>query len=75
MLEQTNGWSCHPPVTRSSKQILGEIPRLRDDESGYGPRGKGFITHVDIPNEIEQAFQALITHFNDEAPALSRRIG
>lgn len=68
-----------PPALWSARRfmslLLGEIPRLRDDESGYGPRGKGFITHVDIPNEIEQAFQALITHFNDEAPALSRRIG
>lgn len=55
--------------------LLGEIPRLRDDENGYGPHGKGFITHVDIPAEVEEAFQALIAHFNDEAPALSRRIG
>jgi len=39
--------------------IMGEIPRLRDDEVGYGPRGKGFITHVDIPVEVEEAWQRL----------------
>lgn len=37
--------------------IMGEIPRLRDDENGYGPRGRGFIPHVAIPSEIETAYQ------------------
>lgn len=32
--------------------IMGEIPRLRDDENGYGPKGYGFIGHVDIPYEV-----------------------
>jgi len=39
--------------------IIGEIPRLRDDEAGYGPKGKGFITHVDIPAEVEDAWKRL----------------
>lgn len=39
--------------------IMGEIPRLRDDEDGYGPRGKGFITHVDVPVEVEGAWERL----------------
>ncbi|OOF89953.1 hypothetical protein ASPCADRAFT_212358 [Aspergillus carbonarius ITEM 5010] len=39
--------------------LMGEIPRLRDDENGYGPRGKGFIGHVDIPEDVERAFQTL----------------
>ncbi|WP_426449133.1 YdcF family protein [Siccibacter colletis] len=50
------------PPERFISLILGEIPRLRDDHSGYGPRGRDFITHVDIPPEVEQAWQAL---FND----------
>ncbi len=37
--------------------LLGEIKRLRDD--GYGPKGKGFIAHVDIPIEVEAAFEQL----------------
>ncbi|KAF3347762.1 Alpha-1,3-mannosyltransferase alg-2 [Verticillium dahliae VDG2] len=36
--------------------LVGEIPRLRDDENGYGPRGKGFIGHVDVPVEVEEAW-------------------
>lgn len=39
--------------------LMGEIPRLRDDDQGYGPRGKGFIAHVDIPAQIQEAFAAL----------------
>ena len=39
--------------------LMGEIPRLRDDAAGYGPAGKGFLAHVDIPAEVETAFEAL----------------
>lgn len=38
---------------------LGEVPRLRDDENGYGPRGKGFLPHVEIPAEVEAAQRRL----------------
>lgn len=38
---------------------LGEVPRLRDDENGYGPRGRGYIPHVDIPPQVEQAQRRL----------------
>ncbi|KAE8153513.1 hypothetical protein BDV25DRAFT_149278 [Aspergillus avenaceus] len=39
--------------------LLGEVPRLRDDEGGYGPRGKGFIPHVDVPGDVEEAWARL----------------
>ena len=39
--------------------LMGEVPRLRDDGNGYGPRGKGFITHVDVPREVEEAWESL----------------
>lgn len=39
--------------------LLGEIRRLRDDENRYGPRGKNFIDHVDIPPEVEHAWKIL----------------
>lgn len=41
--------------------LAGEIPRLRDDEAGYGPRGKGFLPHVDIPDDVEVAYRRIIT--------------
>jgi uncharacterized SAM-binding protein YcdF (DUF218 family) len=39
--------------------VLGEIRRLTDDEHGYGPRGAGFITHVDIPDDVVAAHRRL----------------
>lgn len=47
------------PVARYLSLILGELPRLRDDAQGYGPRGKDFIAHVDIPSDVEEAWQLL----------------
>ena len=43
--------------------LLGEIPRLRDGANDYGPLGKDFITHVDIPNEAQKAFDHLRDSF------------
>ncbi|WP_325050383.1 YdcF family protein [Nocardioides terrigena] len=39
--------------------VLGELRRLRDDERGYGPRGTGFIGHVDLPPEVEASARVL----------------
>lgn len=44
--------------------LLGEIPRLSDDENGYGPRGKDFIAHVDIPDEVRVAFDELCKEYD-----------
>ena len=46
-------------IDRYTSLLISEIPRLRDDSNGYGPRGKGFIAHVDIPDEVEAAFSLL----------------
>jgi hypothetical protein len=45
--------------SRLLELILGEIPRLRDDKHGYGPQGRGFIPHVDIPGDVEVAWSRL----------------
>lgn len=37
-----------------------EIPRLRDDENGYGPRGRGFIGHCEIPADVERAYALIV---------------
>ncbi|WP_052282478.1 YdcF family protein [Kluyvera genomosp. 1] len=47
------------PVVRYLSLIMGELPRLRDNAQGYGPRGKDFIAHVDIPDDIDAAWQYL----------------
>ena len=43
--------------------LMGEIPRLSDDVNGYGPKGKGFIAHVDIPEEVRKAFEILKSEY------------
>lgn len=52
------------PLERFISLILGEIPRLRDDEDGYGPRGRNFISHVEVPVDIEAAWTRLRASFN-----------
>lgn len=46
-------------VDRYINLLMGEIPRLTDDGKGYGPLGKNFIAHVDIPEEVQNAFAEL----------------
>lgn len=45
--------------------LMGEIQRLNDDEYGYGPKGKDFIIHVDIPDEVMDAFLELKKEYPD----------
>ncbi|KAL3606612.1 hypothetical protein FPOAC2_01570 [Fusarium poae] len=52
---KTDLWS----MERFMSLLIGEIPRMRDDEDGYGPRGKGSIVHVDIPQRVEDAWKLL----------------
>lgn len=43
--------------------LLSEIPRLRDDAQGYGPKGRGFIAHVVLPEEVGAAWQRLAERY------------
>lgn len=54
--------------------LIGEIPRLRDDEHGYGPKGKGFIPHVNIPAEIKDAYHHLQGLISQEEAVQDRKI-
>lgn len=47
------------PWQRWVALVTGEVPRLRDDAGGYGPRGRDFIAHVDVPETVESAHRAL----------------
>ncbi|KAJ5729661.1 uncharacterized protein N7483_004169 [Penicillium malachiteum] len=50
-------------VERFLELILGEVPRLRDGKDGYGPEGRNFISHVDIPPSVEMAWSRLSVMF------------
>ncbi len=43
--------------------LLGEIPRLTDNSTGYGPIGRGFIAHVEIPERVSDAYRYLSGRF------------
>lgn len=45
--------------------IMGEIPRLRDDLQGYGPIGKGFISHIDIPEKVLDSYNRLLDYYSE----------
>lgn len=53
------------PMERYTQLLMGEIPRLTDDAQGYGPRGQGFIAHVDIPDPVQAAFARLKQRWAD----------
>lgn len=44
--------------------LMGEIPRLSDNANGYGPKGKNFIAHVDIPERVQMAFNDLCDRYS-----------
>ncbi len=46
-------------VNKYVELLMGEIPRLSDNSDGYGPNGKNFICHIEIPYEVRQAFEYL----------------
>jgi len=46
-------------LERFASLAVGEVRRLHDDEQGYGPRGAGFIDHVDVPDEVLAADRRL----------------
>lgn len=39
--------------------LAGEMERLPDTAEGYGPKGKGFIAHVDIPESVKEAWDLI----------------
>ena len=53
-------------IDRYVNLLMGEIPRLTDDENGYGPNGKNFIAHVDIPETVKTAFEELKFVYGDK---------
>lgn len=52
-------------IERYISLLMGEIPRLLDDTNGYGPNGKNYIAHVDIPMNVLKAFEELKVEYGD----------
>jgi hypothetical protein len=54
-MEDTLPW----PEERFFELLLREIPRIYDNEYGYGPKGSGFIAHADIPDDVMKSYRFL----------------
>lgn len=52
-------------IDRYISLLMGEIPRLSDDANGYGPNGKNYIAHVEIPVNVWEAFEQLKAEYGD----------
>ena len=48
-------------LERFIQLLLGEMKRLNDDADGYGPAGKGFIGHIDMPDFVRTAWQRIVS--------------
>ena len=46
-------------VERYHSLVMGELPRLHDDENGYGPAGRDFIAHVEFPEAVTEAWKQI----------------
>ena len=57
------------PAERLITLLMGEIPRLTDDAQGYGPKGTGFLAHVDMPEAVAHAFSALSEAYGESVRA------
>lgn len=64
VIESTDIWGMWD-IERYISLLLGEIPRLLDDANGYGPKGKNYIAHVDIPSNVLRAFEELKVEYGD----------
>lgn len=56
-------------VDRYVNLLMGEIPRLTDNADGYGPNGKNYIAHDDIPPEVQAAFVRLQSVYGSQTRA------
>lgn len=52
-------------ISRYVSLLMGEIPRLMDTKTGYGPKGKNFLTHVEVPKEIIKSYEQLREEYPD----------
>ena len=55
------------PLSEYLGLLVAEVQRMTDDENGYGPRGKDFIAHVDVPTEVRAAAVELRELWGGEA--------
>jgi hypothetical protein len=51
--EANDAWD----LNRFISLVLGEIERIRNDENGYGPKGRGFLPAIEIPADVLSSYE------------------
>lgn len=51
-------------MERYTELLMGDTQRLQDSPDGYGPQGRNFIAHVDMPSEVKEAFLYLKKYYS-----------
>jgi hypothetical protein len=64
VIESSGIWGMWD-IERYISLLMGEIPRLLVNANGYGPNGKNYIAHVDIPENVLKAFEELKVEYAD----------
>ena len=52
---------------------MSEVPRLSNNEEGYGPMGRGYIAEVQIPDVVMNAFYELKEIYEDKLRSTAPR--
>lgn len=63
------------PIDTYLGMLAGEVMRLTDDENGYGPRGRDFVAHVDIPDEVRAQAETLRSLWTGDVRTPDERYG
>lgn len=63
------------PFERYLQLLVGEVDRLRDDENGYGPCGRDFVVHVDVPEEVLTAVELVRVGCDEAGRVPDERFG
>lgn len=58
VIEPSDIWGMWD-IDRYISLLMGEIPRLLDNANGYGPDGKDYIAHVNVPIYVLKSFEEL----------------
>lgn len=60
--DATDAWD----IDRFLALVLGEIRRIRNDKGGYGPKGRGFIPAIELPDDVLSSYQDVLKATHSE---------
>lgn len=62
-------------IERYISLICGELPRIMDTPQGYGPQGRDYMVHVDIPEKVAAAWDKVSNNKDIQDVLAARALG